>query len=147
MGAPTSYTETTLKQFMIDELGAVATLLGLTTASTKIVNAVTFVERILDASVADVTELAKLEDIARWRAWHTARATAVGQYDLSSSGDSLKRSQVWDHLVGMLAEAEAAVMQYEEVAPLLAGASFAYVESLSTAASPYAWASSSSEFD
>ena len=142
MPAPTAYTEATLKTLMVTELGSTATALGLTTASAQITDAVYAAERLVGAAVADQTDLAKLEAIARWQAWLVAEAMAANQYDLSSSGDSLKRSQWFAHIQSRLARAEAAASRYSEVADALAGAgSVAYVGSVSTSGSPYGWPS------
>lgn len=140
MPAPTAYTEDSVKTLMVTELGATATALGLTTASAQIVDAVYAVERLVGAAIADQSDMAKLEAIARWQAWLVAEAMAVGQFDLSSSGDSLKRSQVFDHIQSRLARAEAAASRYSEVADALAGAGgTAYTTSVSTSGSPYGW--------
>lgn len=140
MPAPTTHTEDTLKQFIVDELGAVATALSLTTASAQVVNAVYAVQRLLSLDdVADATDMTKVETLARWRAWMVAKAAGVPQYDIASQGDSLDRSQFYDHIAAMLSDAEAAASQYEEAAALIYG-STATVTGSSVAGSPYGWA-------
>jgi hypothetical protein len=83
---------------------------------------VTAIERLLSVSdVATVTDMAKLEAVARWQAWRLASAAASGQYDVKSGTSSLTRSQFFDHIAGMLCEAARAAIRYPEVAVLLGG--------------------------
>lgn len=141
MALPTSYTEADLSALMAVELGATGTALGLTDGSDALDEAVNDVAAILDAAIADVTDVLKLRTVAKWQAWTAALNVATGQYDLGSEGDSLKRSQLFDQIMRRLALAEAAASRYSEVADALAGGATAYVSSSSLASSPYAWAS------
>ena len=84
MPAPPSYTEDELKTFMVNELGATGTALGLTTSSALITQAVTAVVRLIGKAIADETDMALLEAGARWKAWEAADAVAIGQYDLKA---------------------------------------------------------------
>ena len=140
MPAPTAYSESSLKTLMVTELGPVATALGLTTASDQITDAVYAVERLLGDTIADLTDMAKLEAVARWQAWLVAEAAAIGQYDLKSSGDELKRSQLFEHLQTRLSRAEAAASRYSEVADALSGGGgTAYTSGAVTVGNPYGW--------
>lgn len=137
------YTADTLADFMETTLGSVGvTLFGADPSEhAAIAEAVNEVAAVLDVAVADVDDDLKIRTVARWQAWLTAKGAAVRQYDLTSSGDSIKRSQVWDHIAAMLADAETAAARYDEVAAVIAGAGTAYVTSSVGAGSPYAWPS------
>lgn len=141
MPAPTAYTETTIKQFVVDELGAAGVALSLTTASAQVVAAVYAVERLVGAAIADQTDMAKLEAIARWQGWRAASNAAITQFDVSlTGGKKFVRSQIWDHIQSKMAEAEAAASVYSEVADALAGSGgMAYVSGTSMGGSPYSW--------
>lgn len=122
MPAPTSYSESTLKQFMVDELAGTGTALSLTTSSASITNAVYEVEDVLGVSdVASVTDMTKLKAIARWQAWLAAEATAISNFDLKSSGDELKLSQILAGIRARLAYVEALAARYSEVAAIVGG--------------------------
>jgi hypothetical protein len=122
MPAPTSHTETSLKQFVVDELGAVGVSLGLTTSSAQVAQTVYAVERLLGVSdVATVTDMPKLEALTRWLAWRAAKAAGVGKFDAKAGSTSATLSQIWDHLAAMLCEAERAAMRYPEAAAMLDG--------------------------
>jgi hypothetical protein len=122
MSAPVSYTEAQLKTFLVEELDTVATALGLTTSSASITRAVYAVERALGVSdVASLTDMAKLEAIARWQAWLAAEASAISNFDLRSSGDELKLSQILEGIRARLAYVEAIAARYSEVAALVGG--------------------------
>ena len=65
MPAPTSYSEATLAQHMVNVLGSVATDLDLEDDSPAITAAVTSIERLLGVDdVADVTDMPVLESAA-----------------------------------------------------------------------------------
>lgn len=122
MPAPTAYSEAQLKTFVVEELGTVATALGLTTSSASVTNAVYAVERILGVSdVASLTDMGKLEAVARWQAWLAAEATAITGVDLRSDGDEIKFSQRLAGIRARLAYAEALAARYAEVAALVGG--------------------------
>lgn len=147
MPAPSSYTEDSLKTFMINTLGGagvgVAGALSLTTASAVIVRAVTVVERILGVTdVVDFTgsnQLAKLEAIAAWRAWVAASDSAATSFDMGSDGDTMKLSQLYDHIAKRLAAAESEAMIYSEVQAFTAAGGVAVITTLSGAQRPYGW--------
>jgi hypothetical protein len=121
--APSSYTEETLAQYMLDTLKNVAVDLDWldTTPGTG-----SYVEPVNDVEVAlgvsDVAEssapvaLVRLQaDVAAWRSALEAYTTA---YYVGGLSRTLHREQLWDHCRAMLAMAEGALTAYlaEEVA-------------------------------
>jgi hypothetical protein len=136
-----AYTAETLAALMVTELGPTGVALSLTDDSDAITEAVAEVAAILGVDdVADLTDDLKTRTLARWQAWRTAKGAATGQYDLTSDeGGVIKRSQLFDHIVSMLADAEAAASRYDEAAAVISGGSVATVTSSSVAGSPYAW--------
>lgn len=144
MPAPSSYTEATLAAYMVGVLSSAAGALGLTTASAAITQAVTTVERILGVSdVAELTDMAKLETIATWRAWQAALDTATASFDVSSGGgggtSSAKLSQLFDQIAKRLAMAEDAASIYSEVQAASGAGGVAVISSLGGVSSPYGW--------
>lgn len=123
MPAPSSYSEATLKQFIVDELGATGVALDLTTSAAQVVQAVYAVERVLGVSdVAVLTDMARLEAVARWQAWLAAQKAAVDQFDVKAGTNTLTRSQLWEHIVAMLADTAAVASRYPEVAAVIGSA-------------------------
>lgn len=109
MPAPSSYTESGLKTYMVTVLDSVATDLGLTTSSTAIAQKVTEIERLLGVDdVADLTDMAVLEAAATWKAWQVALGVATTKYDLKAGTADLKRSQMFDSLQAKVTDAETA---------------------------------------
>lgn len=140
MPAPSSYTEATLKTYMIDALGRVAGQVGLTTASASIGSAILLVERILGVTdVADLTDMVKLETIAAWRAWVTAADAAATSFDVGSDGDTAKLSQVYDHIKERLADAYDAALVYDEVVASTGAGGVAVTTTLDGTPDPYGW--------
>ena len=137
-----AFTTTTLAVFMETVLGASGVVLfGADPAtSTALIDAVAEFEAVVDMPTASMTDDLKSRAIARWLAWRTAKGAAVGQYDVSlTGGKKFSRSQFFDHLTAMLADAEAAASAYSEVVAVLAGAGgTAYVSGMSTVGDPYA---------
>jgi hypothetical protein len=135
-----SYTAETLAAFMATKLGRTGVALGLTDVSDALVEAVADVAAVLGVSdIADLTDDLKTRTVAEWQAWRAAKGAAAGQYDLKAGTSSLTRSQFFDHIAAMLADAETAAMRYSEVAAILAGSSTGYVSGMNTAGSPYAY--------
>lgn len=135
-----AYTTGSLATLMVTELGPAGVSLGLTVASAAVVDAVAQVALILGDDIADLTDDLKTSTVARWQAWRAAKGAAVGQYDLKAGTASLTRSQFFDHIALMLADAETAASRYEEVQAVLAGAyGTAAVSGLSVGGSPYAY--------
>lgn len=122
MAAPSSYSESALKTFMVEVLDSVATDLGLTTSSTALAQAVTAVERLLGVSdVAELDDMPVLEAAATWKAWAVALGVATTQYDLKAGSADLKRSQMFDALQKKVADSE--TDYYAAVAAVSAAAS------------------------
>lgn len=126
MPLPTAYDANTLAAYMVTVLGTTATALGWTAASGQLVEAVNEVDGLLTTGIAGQTTVAsvlKVRALARWQAWKAARSAAANQYNLSSSGDSLTRSQWYDHLDHELYDAALAATAYPEGAgALMSGA-------------------------
>lgn len=134
------YTDLTMATFMSTELNAAGVALGLTNVSAAIVEAVAEVEAILGSAVEDVTDDLKLRTVARWQAWRTAKGAAANQFDVKAGTTQVWRSQTWDHIAVMLADAEAAASRYQEVQDVLAaGYGTAYTTTQSLGGSPYAY--------
>lgn len=99
MPAPTSYTESTLKEYLIREvLVQVATKLGWTTASVEITNAVN--ETMLALNSTDLAEfdtpvlIRKLRAFARREAWLQAAQVTAAKINLSADGASVDLAQM-----------------------------------------------------
>ena len=111
MAPPTSYTEATLKTYMLASLGTLGTTLGLTTASfDEAVNDTLLAYPTTDVALA--TDITKLRALARLAAARQARTVAASWYDFSADGASFSRSQVLAALDGMIAMAETDAMAY-----------------------------------
>lgn len=98
MPVPTSYTELALAQYMHDQLGGIADVLGYARPVSfpdsyqEVVN-----EVLLELGVADisaVTDMRKLRVMARLYAWKKAAAALSSKYDFSTDGESYHRSQM-----------------------------------------------------
>lgn len=140
MAAPSSYTEAALLTYMVNTLSGVAGALGLTTSSAALTQALTATERILGVSdVADLTDMAKLETIARWQAWVAAADTAATSFDLASSGDSLKLSQLFEQISRRLADALDAALAYSEVQAASGAGGVMVLAEVGGTQSPYGW--------
>lgn len=136
------FTAATLADFMVAKLGASGAALGLTDDSAAIAEAVNDVAAILSVDdVAELTDDLKTRTFAEWQAWRAAKAAATSQYDLKAGSADLKRSQFFEHIAMMLADAEAAASRYSEAADVIhGGGGAAYVSGVSTAGSPYGYA-------
>lgn len=137
-----SFTEDTLTTFMATELGATGRALSLTDGSEEILGAVAWVAGILGGSIASQTDDLKTMTVATWRAWVAAKAASAKDVDLKAGSAAIEQSARFEHIAQMLADAETAASRYEEVQAVLAGSyGTAYVSSVSTAGSPYSYAS------
>lgn len=124
MPAPSSYSESGLKTFMVDVLDSVAADLGLTTSSTAISQAVTAVERLLGVDdVADLDDMPVLEAAATWKAWAVALGVATTKYDLKAGSADLKRSQMFDGLQKKVSDSETAYYAAVSASAAAAGTS------------------------
>ena len=98
MPAPTSYDESTLKEYLVTEvLAQVATKLAWTDASTEVANAVN--ETLLALNVEELTEFTtpllvrKLRAFARREIWRQAMQVTAAKINLSADGASVDLSQ------------------------------------------------------
>ena len=113
MTVKTSYSDATLLTYMISVLGSAGDVLGLTTASTIIVEAMDDI--LFDYGVtatANATDIKKLRTLARFHSWKSAKAEASLDYDFSDAGASYKRSQMFDHVVKQYLQARRDAMLY-----------------------------------
>lgn len=129
MAVPTSYSDATIADFMVAELGEVATVLGLTDAS--------FDEAIIDTllaygedDIADADDISRLRALARVQAWKRARAAAAARYDFADGTENLKRSQLFKHIQESLtaAESDAAVFASEDSAYVVGRSTAVYAD-------------------
>lgn len=108
MPAPTSYTEATLRQYMVDELSTTGVALGLTVGSAAIVKAANDVERLLGVAIADATDMALLEAAAVWKAWLAAEAASTNDKEIKAGTAGLKLQERFENIQSRLARAETA---------------------------------------
>jgi hypothetical protein len=108
MPVPTSYTEDTLKTFMITALSKAATAIGLTVSDMGEAVIQTLVEYGV-TDITDATNIAKLRALAKINAWRTALASVSADYNFADAGARYDRSQVSmmirEYLKGALLEA------------------------------------------
>ena len=111
MPLPTSYNEATLKAFMVNSLGALATTLGIDDASmAEAVNDVAAACGVTDVSQA--ADVMKLRAVAKVQALRVAQQVAAGWYDFSADGGDFKRSQVNKQIETLLSMAYADGLAY-----------------------------------
>lgn len=116
MAAPSSYSETTLAQYMQEVLSEVATILGWTTTPDDYQTAVD--ETLLQYGVDDITtvtgreNIKKLRTLARVEVWRQAMAATAGDYDFSADGGRYNRSQVHEQAKAQHAMALQDAMAY-----------------------------------
>lgn len=114
MALPSSYTEASLKTYMLTCLGGLGTVLGLTTDSfAEAVNDVLAAYGVAD--IANATDIPKLRALAKVAAARTAQNTAAGWYDFKADGGDYSRSQVAAQVAKMLVQAEAEALPYTDV--------------------------------
>lgn len=117
MSIPTSYTETTLADFMEDQLKNIATMLGWTTTPDDYQEAVN--EALLAYGETDISQitgtanLQKLRVLARAEVWKAALAAVSGDFDFSADGGSYKRDQIFQHIKDMLDRATTEALVYD----------------------------------
>jgi len=110
MAAPTSYTETTLADFMKAAIGDLATTLGWTATPTNYQEPVN--ETLLAYGVTDITTISgtanirKLRAIARVQVWRQVVAAVAGDFDFEADDGKFSRSQVQEMARQALALAE-----------------------------------------
>lgn len=111
MTPPTVYTETTLAEFMLSELGATAAAVGLTLAGlAEAVNEAMLVYPCV--VMADATNIQKIRAIARVEAWRAVCNQVAGDYDFADAGASYSRSQALQNAQKRLDQALADAAQY-----------------------------------
>lgn len=106
MPAPSSYTDASLAQFMVTELGGVAGVLSWTVGSDAVAEAASDTAVILGLAVEDATNMATLRAVVRLSIWRAAEAALSSAFDFSVDNESVKRSQMWDHAKAMVARYE-----------------------------------------
>ncbi len=107
MPAPTSYTEVTLAEFALIELGPTADVLSWTAGSPPVAEVVADVAAALGlADVATSTNTAALRALARRYAWRRARSALASRYAHTEDGQSFHPEQMFAHATEMLADAE-----------------------------------------
>lgn len=120
MAPPTSYTESTLKTYMITSLGTLASALGLVDSDmAEPLNDVLLAYGVSD--IADADNMPKLRALARVHALRRAQTVAATWTDFSADGASFSRSQVLAALKEMLLQAEASAMHYGDDYAILTG--------------------------
>lgn len=113
MTVPSSYTESTLKALMVAELGNVGTVLGWTTATSQIQEAVydALIAYGVDA-IADATDANKLRAVAKRAAWRAAVNGLVTLVTFSVDGESVSRSDYLKNAREAMAQAEVVAATY-----------------------------------
>lgn len=109
MAVPTVYSETTLANLMAAALGPIAATLAITDYS-EAVNDVLLAYGVTD--IADATDIPRIRAMARAQAWRLAMDAASSRFDDSTDGQSMSRSQLYDHAKAQYERAEAAAAGY-----------------------------------
>ncbi len=112
MTAPTSYTETTLADFMASQLGNFPTIFGWASPDDyqEAVNE-TLLAYGVDA-ITDATNIRKLRSLARVEAWKLVVSKLASDYKFSADGSSFERQQMHEMARKNLAAAEQDAMTY-----------------------------------
>jgi hypothetical protein len=130
MPAPTSYTETQLAQFMLNEMGNVAASLNWT-VQTDVQPAID--EALLLYGVDDIGEVAGRENIRKLRAlarvsmWQLAVNSLAADYDFRADGGDYKRSQLHAQAVQALDRAKADAAEFDVSVNVVARDSIVHV--------------------
>ncbi len=118
MAAPISYTEKTLAEFMHQDLGRTAEVLGY---AAGIEDAGSYAEAVnetlLAYGVSDISaavEIPRLRILARAAAWRMAASGLVTAYKFSADGSSYERSALFEHANRMLNRAEYNAAAWED---------------------------------
>lgn len=113
MTVPASYTESALKTLMVAELGAIGGVLGWTTATTQIQEAVYDALIAYGVSaIADATNANMLRAVAKREAWRAAVKSLAALVSFSVDGERVDRSDYLKHAYEALALAEVAAGAY-----------------------------------
>lgn len=116
MALPTAYTDATISQYMVDQLGEIAGVLGWTW-DTDLHEAIN--ETLLAYGVdtlEEASDLRKLRTLARWQAWRAAVDSLVARYHFSNPEGSYSREQMLAGARAILADAEADASAYVDTA-------------------------------
>lgn len=112
MAAPSSYTESSLADFMISALGEVADTLGWATLA-DVQEAANDALVLYGASdAASASNIPKLRALARVAAWRMAVASLAARFDFTTDQQSFRRSQMLEGAQKALAQVEADAMVY-----------------------------------
>ena len=106
--------EADLGQFMLDELGPLASDLGWTAPSdvTAAIDDALYAYFDGDGDIADATDQRKLRALARVEAWRAAVSATAADFDSSTDGQSMALAQRHAQALGRLADARARAAQY-----------------------------------
>jgi hypothetical protein len=121
MAYPTSYTEATLSDFIVAQLGEIATILGMGSAQPAVDEALAKCGISDIATITGSDDLNKLRIIARYEGWRLAMSSLAARYDFEADGGAFKRSQAFANAKTNLALATAEAQPYlDEVNPSFA---------------------------
>jgi hypothetical protein len=115
MPAPSSYSEGALAEYLVDDLGDVASALGWTTDTIQVVRAVYDTLRAYGVeTIAEVEDMAKLEALGKRAVWRAAVKSLSTRYDIRAGDQTLNRSQMFKQVAETnLAQAEAEAAAYD----------------------------------
>lgn len=118
MSIPSSYTETTLADYMNDTLKNVADLLGWSPANNDYAEAIN--ETLLSCGVDLISEITGREAIRRMRAfarmhvWQSVVNATAGNYDFSADAGRFNRSQIHEQALENLQAAQVEVLSFND---------------------------------
>lgn len=117
MSAPTTYTETTLADYLHLVLGATAGVLGWSVAGGNYAEPVN--ETLLayfagPGAVTNATDIRKLRALARREAWRAVVQATAGEHDFETGMSRFSRSQIHKQALASLAVAEAEAAPYDD---------------------------------
>jgi hypothetical protein len=117
MAAPTSYSETSFKQYLLYAIGAVATSLGWTVSTNQVAEALN--ETLLCygeddiAAITGAANLLKLRTLGRREIWRAVCAEVSGDYNIENEAGKMDRSQQYSMAQRMLAQAISEALIYD----------------------------------
>lgn len=115
MSVPASYDAASLGATMLAWLGPVADVLGWQ-ADADVEEALIATALALGVDdIADATDISELRAIARREVWQLATDALASRYDLSTDGQSLSRSQLYQQARGQLRLAAQRAARYQTV--------------------------------
>lgn len=121
MSLPTAYTDAELIAFMLADLGEVATTIGWDAATPALTAAVNRTLRLLGLTdIAEATDMTALEAVALWQAWDAVVTALTLRYDISTDGQSLSRSQMFEHALKQRTTAQMAALGHTATYSLVA---------------------------